>query len=167
MYFELDVATNDPYHAYGSCSIWSTIVSDVSISTLLYNPVSIQMRTVVADPIDINEYIDDVRSCNESAAVGVILDNLADGSTAGVTTQCGDNQWTVKLCPDASLPSVCVDCADPCLPTLHCEITTTSTQEALFSLSPCVPQTCADDEKSTAIRLLSVDHSPSCMMFRL
>lgn len=164
VYFELDVATNDPWNVNGSCLTWSAVVSDVSTANLLYNPVSIRMSAIVGDPSDATRFVEEMRSCNESTALAIISNNFAGGRSsaaalsAGVSTQCGDSQWTVKLCPGASLASICVDCEDPCLSTLHCKNATTGTQETLFSLSPCVPQSCAVAARSTAIRLLSVDY---------
>eukprot|EP01034_Spumella_vulgaris_P023059 gene23059-29251_t len=130
MYSELDVIDSTPYSLAGGCSSWTSVLSgDLEPSSYLYKASSLQMT---------------------------VLDSLTDTPSIRVC----QNASAAKYCSAsiASLPSLCVDCADPCSKIAHCSVGHNSTVHSPFAISPCVSRGCntSTEFPSSAIRILTV-----------
>jgi hypothetical protein len=177
-YYELDVVSASPYHAYGGCSSWSSVLGgDVMPSQYSYRPQSLTIATVTDAKsfdrdVDVRE--SDV-TCGEPDTVSRILSALTttvkpgSAAPAARTFPCGADSWVVRHCPVTATtyaPGLCVGCVDPCSATLRCNTPSGVTEAgAQASLAPCVEQVCPGTSASsplspaTAVRILTVKYA--------
>eukprot|EP01034_Spumella_vulgaris_P045353 gene45353-56490_t len=156
MYSELDVVGSTPYSLAGGCSSWSSVLSgDLEPSSYLYKASSLQMT--VLSSLDT---VPEIRVCDDSSAASSLLAYLNTYSSRRLSEVCGTSTWSAKYCSTAvaSLPSLCVDCVDPCSKIAHCSVGHNSTVHSPFAMSPCVTRDCntSTEFPSSAIRILTV-----------
>eukprot|EP01032_Pedospumella_encystans_P021770 gene21770-24686_t len=158
-YYELNVAAAAPSTAvYGSCSGWRSLLNgDLSTSKYLYRPLSIAVTVQQS----LSGGVSTLR-CDNVTVANQLLSALTDTSSATGATksfQCSDQRWVVSKCAaGAGVPSLCVNCADPCSTASHCATSASSSSAVSpFTISPCVSKSCpVGSALSSGVRLLSL-----------
>eukprot|EP01032_Pedospumella_encystans_P009230 gene9230-10886_t len=160
-YYELNVASASPSTAvYGSCSDWRSLLNDdIYTSKYLYQPVYIALTVQQS----LSDGVSTLR-CEDVNVVSQLLSDLTNtGSVAGniVSYECANHTWVVSKCAaGAGVPSLCVNCADPCSTASHCAGSTSGLSTSPFSISPCVNTACAPGTSLVSgIRVLSVAYT--------
>eukprot|EP01032_Pedospumella_encystans_P019810 gene19810-22517_t len=160
-YYELDVASASPSTAvYGSCSDWrSSLNDDIYTSKYLYQPVSIALTVQQS----LSDGVSTLR-CEDVSVVSQLLSELTNPVSAVggiVSYECANHTWVVSKCAaGAGVPSLCVNCADPCSTASHCAVSTNVSSTSPFSISPCVNTGCAPGTSLVSgIRVLTVAYT--------
>lgn len=158
-------------NVFGSCSDWSAIMSDVS----QYTDRSLTLQMIssfestdlprTAEPEDVESYLQFRVTCSDPNVAKDVVTALSSPEAGDF--DCGGSRWVVKLCPGVSrrqLPSLCVDCDDPCEKTSLCHDLDSSGQPtARHVISPCSPLSCVPTEDAYApvsMSILSVTFAP-------
>ena len=154
-YHELDVASANPVSVHGSCANWRTQLSgDLEVSSLLYKPA--QLYFTVQTALDA---VPTSVQCSDAQQVNAIVSALGNSTAAAQVFVCGAHSWVVRRCSSLHVPSVCVDCADPCDASAHCN------NAQPYTVAPCVTPVCTETSSlASAIRQLVVlyeDHVPA------
>ena len=171
-YYELDVLSSNPYQRFGGCAAWTAVLSsEIKPALFGYKAQSLSF-TAETDGVDAARGLcTDVTVTNSLLSALVAAPVFVAGTTLSQSFSCGGTTWVLRQCPittsssAAYAPALCVSCADPCSPTLHCSAGSTSVPSAgeILSLAPCVQQQCIGKNSagtvlsaSTALRVLSV-----------
>jgi hypothetical protein len=148
-YRELQVRTSSLPTVVGSCNAWrSMLEGELDASALVYQPV--QLQVIAMETLGTTVAL----RCDDTATVQSLVQALLNKTaTYPLTLSCGGNAWTVAQCSSLRVPSVCVNCSDPCATNVHCSSGTASTSP--FTVSPCVQSSCpAGSSVVTAARYL-------------
>jgi hypothetical protein len=170
-YYELDVQSVAPARRYGGCAAWaSTLYGDVNPSQYTYKPQSIRITAAVDGTTydRIESAASSVVECVDPTATSSIISALLLASRqqmiATRTVLCGASNWVVAQCTTSAgyAAAVCVDCSDPCSPTLQCNNNGLSASASGLVVAPCVSQLCTGTSQgasltpATALRVLTV-----------
>jgi hypothetical protein len=150
-YRELQVRSSSPTTVVGSCNAWrSMLESDLDASALAYQPVQLQLIAMETLGFTVT-----VR-CDDAVMVPSLVQALLNKTAIyPLTLSCGASAWTVARCSSLRVPSMCVNCSDPCAATPHCSTGTATTSP--FTVSPCVQSSCPSGSSVvTAARYLDV-----------
>ena len=93
-------------------------------------------------------------SCDDDSKAAQIVDALTTNKNlyTNTTVTCADNRWIVRSCPMIgttsaqlvmNIPSLCVNCYDPCAKTTQCRV-----KGPTLILAPCSSYSCDNDYKA-------------------
>jgi hypothetical protein len=161
-YYEMDVVSASPSRVYGSCAAWSSLLGGELRTAQITNKIaSITLKSVsdLLPEAHTQTIATTFVTCDVPTVAASIVSSVTSATVAERTFACGANTWRLKRCPSVgsntkTTAAICVNCADPCVPTAYCG---SSSAAPMLALSPCAAHQCsAPAYDMSGIRLLSV-----------
>jgi hypothetical protein len=109
-YYEVKVKSK--IATYGGCGAWNNYVGgSLSTSTSFLKPSSIKMLMILSY-LQVNPT---TVQCTDPDATELIVNKILAPSTSVTSVTCQAKTWKVVDCRNTGVPTVCVNCANPCL----------------------------------------------------
>eukprot|EP01038_Epipyxis_sp_PR26KG_P012970 gene12970-17391_t len=149
MYTEMNIGS---ISYLGGCTTWKSFVfNELIVAMFQYAPSSVRAFRVTADQYSFKT---DLVSCDEYLLVKNMISFLISSNFSNsISMECSNHKWLGRFCHGQQVPSLCVDCIDPCSVKALC------LQNTSHFVEPCRTSSCEalGITTASAIQLFSFD----------